>query len=61
MVTPNGPAGGSWPGQLAQPPTYKIIDTCVDNYNHFTGKGHPTGVYDAAAPPVPFGGAGGKR
>ena len=59
MVTPNGPAGGAWPGQLAQPPTYKIIDTCVDNYNHFKGKGHPTGVFDGAAPPVPFGGAGG--
>jgi len=56
MQTPNGPQGGSWIGQLATPPTYKVLDNCVDNYNRFTNSGKPTGVYDQAAPPTPFGG-----
>jgi len=36
MQTPNGPQGGSWIGQLATPPTYKILNNCQDNYNHYT-------------------------
>ena len=35
MQTPNGPQGGSWVGQLATPPTYKILNNCKDNYNHY--------------------------
>ena len=35
MQTPNGPQGGSWNGQLATPPTYKIVNNCQDNYNHY--------------------------
>ena len=35
MQTPNGPQGGSWIGQLATPPTYKILNNCQDNYNHY--------------------------
>ena len=38
MQTPNGPQGGSWMGQLATPPTYKILNNCQDNYNHYKPK-----------------------
>ena len=38
MQTPNGPQGGTWEGQLATPPTYKILNNCQDNYNHYTQK-----------------------
>lgn len=30
---------------------------CQNNYNHFTGKSSPSGVYDQAAPEASFGGA----
>ena len=36
MSIPNGPQGGTWPGQLANPPTFKVLNNCVDNYNHFS-------------------------
>lgn len=49
---PNGVQGGSWPGQLAQPPTFKASNFCHNNYNHFTGLNAPSGVYDQAAPPT---------
>ena len=35
MQTPNGPQGGSWAGQLATPPTYKVLNNCQDDYNHY--------------------------
>ena len=35
---PNGSQGGTWTGQLANPPTYSSANLCRDNYNHFTGK-----------------------
>ena len=35
---------------LANPAPIKSIDTCVDNYNHFTGKGFETPVLDQAPP-----------
>lgn len=35
---------------LANPTPYKSIDTCVDNYNHYTGKGFETPVLDQAPP-----------
>ena len=38
MQTPNGSQGGSWEGQLATPPTYKVLNLCQDNYNHYTQK-----------------------
>ena len=38
MQTPNGPQGGSWIGQLATPPTYKALNNCQDNYNHYKQK-----------------------
>ena len=49
---PNGVQGGSWPGQLAQPPTFKASNFCHNDYNHFTGLNAPSGVYDQAAPPT---------
>ena len=50
LQLPAGPQGGSWEGQLASPPTYTAGNFCVDNYNHFTGKGSPSPVLDQAAP-----------
>ena len=52
-ATPNG---GNW--QTANPPTYARNDACgtgncVDNYNHFTGKGGPSPVLDADVIPSP--------
>ena len=38
MLTPNGSQGGSWTGQLANPPTFKIVNNCQDNYNHYKQK-----------------------
>ena len=38
MQTPNGSAGGTWLGQLTTPPTYKILNNCQDNYNHYKQK-----------------------
>ena len=38
MQTPNGSQGGDWTGQLANPPTYKIVNNCQDNYNHYKQK-----------------------
>lgn len=38
MQTPNGSQGGSWTGQLATPPTYKALNNCQDNYNHYKQK-----------------------
>jgi hypothetical protein len=38
MQTPNGSQGGSWEGQLSTPPTYKVLNLCQDNYNHYTQK-----------------------
>jgi len=35
MQTPNGSQGGSWAGQLATPPTYKVLNNCQDDYNHY--------------------------
>lgn len=35
---------------LATPIPIQKLDTCVDNYNHYTGKGFETGVYDQAPP-----------
>jgi hypothetical protein len=40
-VTPNT-------SMLANPIPIQKLDTCVDNYNHFTGKGFETGVFDQA-------------
>ena len=34
---------------------------CNNNYDHFTGKNNPSGVYDKAAPPTPFGGTAGTK
>ena len=34
MQTPNGTQGGSWAGQLATPPTYKVLNNCQDDYIH---------------------------
>jgi hypothetical protein len=42
-VTPNT-------SMLANPIPIQKLDTCVDNYNHFTGKGFETGVFDQAPP-----------
>lgn len=50
LQLPAGSQGGSWEGQLASPPTYTAGNFCVDNYNHFTGKGSPSPVLDQAAP-----------
>jgi hypothetical protein len=50
LQLPAGSQGGSWEGQLATPPTYTAGNFCVDNYNHFTGKGSPSPVLDQAAP-----------
>ena len=52
-ATPNG---GNW--QTANPPTYARNDACgtgncVDNYNHYTGKGSPAPVLDADVSPTP--------
>jgi hypothetical protein len=33
---------------LANPGPIQKLNTCVDNYNHYTGKGFETGVYDQA-------------
>lgn len=38
MQTPNGTQGGTWKGQLSSPPTYKAINNCQDNYNHYKQK-----------------------
>ena len=50
LQLPAGSQGGSWEGQLSTPPTYTAGNFCVDNYNHFTGKGSPSPVLDQAAP-----------
>jgi len=52
-ATPNG---GNW--QTANPPTYARNDACgtgncVDNYNHFTGKGFASPVFDQDVNPLP--------
>ena len=52
-ATPNG---GNW--QVANPPTYARNDACgtgncVDNYNHFTGKGFASPVLDGDVNPPP--------
>ena len=52
-ATPNG---GNW--QDANPPTYARNDACgtgncVDNYNHFTGKGGPSPITDEGVTPPP--------
>ena len=52
-ATPNG---GNW--QTANPPTYARNDACgtgncVDNYNHFTGKGFASPVLDGDVHPPP--------
>jgi hypothetical protein len=52
-ATPNG---GNW--LTANPPTYARNDACgtgncVDNYNHFTGKGFASPVFDADVNPLP--------
>ena len=39
--TPNG--GGY---KTANPTTFSVLDNCVDNYNHYTGKGSPSPVLD---------------
>jgi len=43
---PNGSQGGTWMGQLANPPTYSRANLCRDNYNHFTGKTMRSPVLD---------------
>lgn len=43
---PNGSQGGTWTGQLANPPTYSSANLCRDNYNHFTGKTMRSPVLD---------------
>ena len=50
------PYGGNW--QTANPPTFARNDACgtgncVDNYNHFTGKGFRTPVFDKGVTPAP--------
>ena len=52
-ATPNG---GNW--EVANPPTYARNDACgsgncVDNYNHFTGKGSVSPVLDGDVNPPP--------
>lgn len=47
---PAGPSGGTWQGQLANPPTYIKTDNCNNNYNHYTGKNAPSPVLDQAVP-----------
>ena len=44
--TPNGAQGGTWDGQLANPPTFSGVNLCRDNYNHFTGKTMRSPVLD---------------
>ena len=39
--TPNG--GGY---KTANPTTFSVLNNCVDNYNHYTGKGSPSPVLD---------------
>jgi hypothetical protein len=43
---PNGSQGGTWTGQLANPPTFSRANLCRDNYNHFTGKTMRSPVLD---------------
>ena len=48
---PNGTQGGSWNGQLANPPTFSKANLCRDNYNHFTGKTMRSPVLDGDVKP----------
>ena len=41
LRTPNG---GSY--RTANPPTFSVINSCVDNYNHYKGGGSPSPVLD---------------
>jgi len=38
------PNGGGY--QTANPPTFSVLNNCVDNYNHYKGGGSPSPVLD---------------